>query len=127
MIKVSLTAFMNYLNCSGAKRITAIQKAKEDSLNPFEPHKDYWYKFRQKVSSLHKTGFSEDGLRAVVDEVPEDRQKNYIVSQWMAIVSFGAREKRQNGLNHSKGIGAKVSFVFPLILKFAWNTGVKSI
>lgn len=80
LIKVSLTAFMNYLNCSGAKRITAIQKAKEDSLNPFEPHKDYWYKFRQKVVSLHKTDFSEDGLRTVVDEVTEDRQKNYSIA-----------------------------------------------
>lgn len=80
LIEVSLTAFMNYLNSSGTKKISAIQKAKEDSLNSFEPHKDYWFKFRQKVSSLHKTGFSEDGLRAVVDEVPEDRQKNYSVA-----------------------------------------------
>lgn len=80
LIKVSLTAFMNYLNCSGVKRITAIQRAKEDSLNPFEPHKDYWYKFRQKVVSLHKTDFSEDGLRTVVDEVTEDRQKNYSIA-----------------------------------------------
>ena len=62
------------------KIVSAIQKAKEDSLNSFEPHKDYWFKFRQKVSSLHKTGFSEDGLRAVVDEVPEDRQKNYSIA-----------------------------------------------
>lgn len=77
LIKVSLTAFMNYLNSSGTKRISAIQKAKEDSLKPFEPHKDYWSKFRQKVVSLHKTGFSEDELRSVIDEVPEDRQKNY--------------------------------------------------
>ena len=80
LIEVSLTAFMNYLNSSGTKKISAIQKAKEDSLNSFEPHKDYWFKFRQKVSSLHKTGFSEDGLRAVVDEVPEDRQKNYSIA-----------------------------------------------
>lgn len=80
LITVSLTAFMNYLNSSGTKRISAIQKAKEDSLNPFEPHKDYWYKFRQKVVSLHKTGFSEDGLRSVIDEVPEDRQKNYNIA-----------------------------------------------
>ena len=80
IIKVSLTAFMNYLNSSGAKRITAIQKAKEDSLTPFESHKDYWYKFRQKVVSLHKTGFNEDKLRAIIDEVPEDRQKNYSIA-----------------------------------------------
>ena len=80
LIEVSLTAFMNYLNSSGTKKISAIQKAKEDSLNSFEPHKDYLFKFRQKVSSLHKTGFSEDGLRAVVDEVPEDRQKNYSIA-----------------------------------------------
>lgn len=80
LIEVSLTAFMNYLNSSGTKKISAIQKAKEDSLNSFEPHKDYWFKFRQKVSSLHKIGFSEDGLRAVVDEVPEDRQKNYSIA-----------------------------------------------
>jgi len=80
LIKVSLTSFMNYLNSSGTKRISAIQKAKEDSLNPFEPHKDYWYKFRQKVVSLHKTGFSEDELRSVIDEVPEDRQKNYSIA-----------------------------------------------
>ena len=92
LIEVSLTAFMNYLNSSGTKKISAIQKAKEDSLNSFEPHKDYWFKFRQKVA-----------------------------------ISFGAREKRQNGLNHSKGIGAKESCVFPLILKCVWNTGVKSI
>ena len=80
LIEVSLTAFMNYLNSSGTKKISAIQKAKEDSLNSFEPHKDYWFKFRQKVVSLHKTGFSEDGLRTVVDEVPEDRQKNYSIA-----------------------------------------------
>ena len=29
---------------------------------------------------MHKTGFSEDGLRAIVDEVPEDRQKNYSIA-----------------------------------------------
>lgn len=80
LIEVSLTAFMNYLNSSGTKKISAIQKAKEDSLNSFEPHKDYWFKFRQKVVSQHKTGFSEDGLRTVVDEVTEDRQKNYSIA-----------------------------------------------
>lgn len=80
LVTVSLTVFMNYLNSPGTKRIPAIQKAKEDSLNPFEPHKDYWYRFRQKVVSLHKTGFSEDGLRLVVDEVPEDRQRNYSIA-----------------------------------------------
>ena len=80
LITVSLTAFMNYLNNSGTKKISAIQKAKEDSLNPFEPHKDYWYKFRQKVVALHKAGFNEDELRSVVDEVPEDRQKNYSIA-----------------------------------------------
>lgn len=80
LIEVSLTAFMYYLNSSGTKKISAIQKAKEDSLNSFEPHKDYWFKFRQKVVSQHKTGFSEDGLRTVVDEVTEDRQKNYSIA-----------------------------------------------
>lgn len=77
LITVSLTAFMSFINNSGAKKLSTIQKAKEDSLTPFEPYKDYWFKFRQKVVPLLKTGFSEDELRAVVDEVPEDRQKNY--------------------------------------------------
>lgn len=106
LIEVSLTAFMNYLNSSGTKKISAIQKAKEDSLNSFEPHKDYWFKFRQKVSSLHKTGFSEDGLRAVVDEVPEDRQKNYSIAV-DGYCKFGSKRKTAKWIKPLKGNWSK--------------------
>ena len=106
LIEVSLIAFMNYLNSSGTKKISAIQKAKEDSLNSFEPHKDYWFKFRQKVVSLHKTGFSEDGLRAVVDEVPEDRQKNYSIAV-DGYYKFWSKRKTAKWVKPFKGTWSK--------------------
>lgn len=102
IIKVSLTAFMNYLNSSGPKRITAIQKAKEDSLKPFKPHKDYWYKFRKKVVSLHKTSFNEDDLRTVIDEVPEDRQRNYSIAV-NGYLKFWNRRKTAKWVSPLKG------------------------
>lgn len=77
IIKVSLTTFMSYLNSSGFSRIKNVQKALEESLEDYEAYKDYWFKFKNKVISVHKNGFGEDELRKVIDDVPEDRQLNY--------------------------------------------------
>lgn len=76
-INVSLTTFMSYLNSSGFTKIKTVQKAKEESLVEYEAYKDYWYKFKNKVKSLHKMGFDEDEFRKLIDDVPEDRQMNY--------------------------------------------------
>lgn len=77
IINVSLTTFMSYLNSSGNSKAKPVLNAKEDSLVKYEPYKDYWFKFRSKVVAVHKTGFNEDELRTVIDDVPEDRQMNY--------------------------------------------------
>lgn len=77
IINVSLTTFMSYLNGSSISKLKTVQKAKEESLDEYEPYKDYWFKFRNKVVSVHKAGFNEDELRKVIDDVPEDRQMNY--------------------------------------------------
>ncbi|MBP5527571.1 MAG: hypothetical protein J6X79_03855 [Bacteroidales bacterium] len=76
-INVSLTTFMSYLNGSSYSKIKTVQKAKEESMVEYEPYKDYWFKFRNKVVSVHKAGFNEDNLRTVIDDVPDDRQMNY--------------------------------------------------
>lgn len=77
IINVSLTTFMSYLNGSSFSKIKTVQKAKEESLVEYEHYKDYWFKFRNKVVSVHKKGFNEDELRTVIDDAPEDRQMNY--------------------------------------------------
>lgn len=76
-INVSLTTFMSYLNGSSYSKIKTVQKAIEESMVEYEPYKDYWFKFRNKVVSVHKAGFNEDNLRTVIDDVPDDRQMNY--------------------------------------------------
>lgn len=77
IIKVSLTTFMSYLNGSSISKIKTVQKAKEEELVDYEAYKDYWFKFRNKVVSVHKKGLDEDALRSIVEDVPEDRQMNY--------------------------------------------------
>lgn len=79
-ISISLTHFMSFLNNSNITKINSIQKAKEDSLEPYEAYKDYWQKLKQKIVDVHKLKASEDELRSVVEEVSEDKQRNYNIA-----------------------------------------------
>lgn len=76
-IKVSLTEFMNFVNKSGASKVTVVQKAKNRRDEEYAHYKDYWIKLREKIKSVHKSDGSHDNLKELLSEVNQDKVDNY--------------------------------------------------
>ena len=79
-IKISLTEFMNFVNKSGASKVTVVQKAKSKREEEYAHYKDYWLKLRDKIKSVHKSEGSHDDLKELLDEVNEEKVDNYKIA-----------------------------------------------
>jgi len=76
-IKISLTEFMNFVNKSGSAKATVVQKAKSSRDEEYAHFKDYWLKFRDKIKSVHRKHGAHEDLKALLDDVNEDKVQNY--------------------------------------------------
>ncbi len=76
-IKISLTEFMNFVNKSGSLKVTVVQKAKNKREEEYAHFKDYWLKLRDKIKSVHKMQGTHSDLKALLDEISDDKRQNY--------------------------------------------------
>lgn len=77
LIKISLTEFMNFVNKSGASKITVVASAKTNREEEYQIYKDYWLKFRESIKSIHREGLSKESLYSRLDDVCDDKKVNY--------------------------------------------------
>lgn len=79
-IKISLTEFMNYVNKSGSQKTTVVVNAKTRREDEYKTFKDYWFKLRESIKSIHKKGQEQEDLMAIIEEVHEDKRDNYNIA-----------------------------------------------
>jgi hypothetical protein len=77
LIKISLTEFMNFVNKSGAAKITVVASAKTNREEEYQIYKDYWLKLRESIKSIHREKLSKDFLYSIIDDVSYDKKANY--------------------------------------------------
>ena len=76
-IKISATEFINYINASGAAKITVVSNVKEKHENDDDFPYDYWAEFRRAlVRTLKKNGSKED-LKEVIEKVKDENRPNH--------------------------------------------------
>jgi hypothetical protein len=76
-IEIPLTSFLDFVAKSGIPKMTCAKKIKKQLGEPYSPVTDYYKRFRDSVTELHRKGLDKKQLYKLIGELPEGKENNY--------------------------------------------------